>query len=327
MSYPLQVPSVYINSQGDLVASGLYRSYLTQDIANDFPSWMSIRNCSTSVGQQFLASEAILMEWLQNDLEYNIRSKFLDTSPLDDIDVLYSCPVPSTINLLNADASGITCIAAPSGYSLISGGEFYVTEVGLLEDFYYNVLPTRMEITCSGAYVGEKNGTNFNIIPSGILDKQQKRYDRWKNVHNITWCASSGQILKQDAYTQETYEAYAWNDTGNIVDLWYNNGYLWALAEDVDGSYVSLLSSKTQEPPAAELDYLARFDFSVALPSGTLLQNIMVDASGFMWVADNQQISVWGIAPRYDYFIFDPTTRAVYFREDYSDSGVFLSNT
>src|SRR5665213_1170193 len=88
MNFPTQVPLTYSNPQGNLVASGLYRSYLTQDIANDFPQWMRLRDNNNSTGQQFIASEAILLEWLESELEYNIRSKFLQTSPLDDIDVL-----------------------------------------------------------------------------------------------------------------------------------------------------------------------------------------------------------------------------------------------
>jgi len=327
MLFPTQVPVSYTNPQGNLIASGLYRSYITQDIANDFPQWMHLRDSQKSVGQQLIASEAILLEWLQNDLEYNIRSKFLLTSPLEDIDVLYSVPVPGTINLLNASASGIRCIAAPSGYQISGANQIQVQGVTLLEDFYYNVLPTRIEVISSGVYEGTINGTSFNIIPSGILDKQSKLYDKWKNKHRITWCSANGSIMKQDAVTMESYETYPWDDTGSVSDMWYSDGFLWCLGNDTGGSYVSLLSSKTQIPQATYLDYLARFDFNVFMPSGTTATSMMIDASGFMWVADSTKSYVLGIAPRYDYFVFDQKTRSVYFREDYRSSGVFLSNT
>ena len=327
MKLPVQVPRAYVNPYGNVLASGLYRSYITQDIANDFPSWMTIRHNPQSVGQQLLASEAILLEWLQNDLEYNIRSKFIMTSPIDDIDVLYAVNVPSTVNLLNADASGIRCITAPSGYAIGSSSQIQVQEVVDLEDFYYNVLPTRIEITASGTYVDPVNGTSFNVIPSGIMDKQSKLYDRWKNMHRITWCSSGGYILKQDAVTMETYETYQWNDTGSVSDMWYQDGYLWCLANDNNGSYVSLLSSKTQVPALQYLDYLARFNFNTSLQPGETLTKLSIDQNGYMWVADASEKSIYGITPRYDYFIFDQETRALYFREDYSDSGVFISNT
>ena len=327
MNFPTQVPITYSNPQGNLVASGLYRSYLTQDMANDFPPWMAIRYNPKSVGQQLLASEAILMEWLQNDLEYNIRSKFLMTSPLEDIDVLYSIKIPGTVNLLDATASGIRCIAAPDGYQLNGGNQINVQEVVLLEDFYYNMLPTRMEITSSGTYEGTINNTSWNVIPSGILDKGQKKYDRWKMKHNLTWCSANGNLYKQDALTTESYETYAWDDTGSLTDIWYSDGWLWCVGQDSGGSFISILSTKTQEPPSAYLDYLARFDLNTAFASGTLpIDNIMIDSSGCMWIADSQQVSVFGIKPRYDYFIQDPKTRSLYFRENY-ESGVFISNT
>jgi len=327
MSYPIQVPITYVNPQGNLIASGLYRSYLTQDIANDFPSWMSLRNNNQSIGQQFLACESILLEDLQRGLEYNIRSKFLDTCPVDEIDILFKVKVPGNVNMLNASASGVRVIAAPSG--LLNGaGQIQLQESDSLEDFYYNELPTRLEILSSGNYTPTINGSTFNAQPSGVFDKQSKMYDIWKKKHDLTWCIqASGVIQKQDAQTMETYESYPWADTGGVSDLWYSKGFLWTVGNDSQGSYISILSSKTQIPPDDELDYLARYNLGIAFPSGTMIQNIMIDQNGSMWLADDAQLAVYGVAPRYDYFTYDPKTRSIYMREDYRNSGVFISNT
>ena len=327
MNYPLQVPRTYVNPQGNTIASGVYRSYLTQDMANDFPSWMWLRQNPNSVGQQFLASESILFEDLQNALEYNIRSKFLLTCPLDEIDILYRVKVPGTINLTNASASGIRCIAAPSGYALGGSNQIQVQEAILLEDFYYNVLPTRLEVGASGAYAPSINGTSWNTIPSGIPDRQSKLYDQWKTKHDLTWCYSNGYIHKQDAKSLEDYELYSWTDSGTIVDMWYDNGMIWLLGQYSSGCYLSLVSSKTQMPQLNKLDYLAKFDLGGVLPSGETFGNIMVDSSGFMWAADSTKKFYYPIMPRYDYFTLDQKTRYIYFREDYSNSGVFISNT
>ena len=328
MSYPIQVPATYTNPQGNLLASGLYRSYLTQDIANDFPQWMALRQNATSTGQQLIAAEAILLEWLQNDLEYNIRSKFIDTSPVDDIDVLYNVRIPSTVNLLDASASGVRCIAAPQGYQLGGANQINVQEVDILEDFYYNVLPTRIEVISSGVYRDSINGASFNVDPSGIPDKQSKLYDQWKVAHPLVWSTNGTSIQKQDARSTETYENYTWNHSSTVTDLWYSEGYLWTISNNSHGSYLHLLSSKTQVPQVVNLDTLVGFNLSpLALPSGNYISNVMIDLDGSMWLSDAQQTSVYNIAPRYDYFIYDTKTRSLFFREDYTYSGVFISNT
>lgn len=323
-----QVANTFTNPHGNLLASGLYRSYITQELANDFPQWNDIRNVPTGPGQQWLASESILLEWVQNELEYNIRSKFLGTSPVEDIDVLFTVSVPSTIDLLNPSPSGVTCVAAPSGLALNGGSQFNVQQVDDLEEFYYNVLPTRIEIISTGTYQLSINGTTWNVIPSGILDKQSKLYDVWREQHYITWCAAGTQILKQDSITMETYETYTWNDVGTVIDLWYDNGYLWCVGQEPSGvTYLSLLSSKTQVPPASGLDYLARYDWGNSLYTGEQIGNIMIDADGYMWALNQTQTLVYQLAPRYDYFILDPESRSMYFRENYSNSGVFVTNT
>jgi hypothetical protein len=327
MDYPTQVVSTYVNPQGDLAASGLYRSYVTQDMANDFPFWMHLRQNPRSVGQQFLAASAIHIEKMSKDLEYNVKSKFLNTSPVDEIDVLYRTKIPSNLDLLTISPSGVRCIAAPSGCSPSGVSQIWIKEVSSLEDFYYTVLPTRVEVAASGDFEGTIDTVEWHIKPSGILDKDTKKYDVWKNKHSITWCYADGYFRKQDIETMEDYEAYALNaGYGTPTDMLFKNGLLWWLGKDGSRYYLNITSTKTQEPVAINLDILVSFEitgnFDGLEPSG-----ILMDQERTIFICDTNKTRIFEVYPRYDYFTLDKTNRYVYFREDYRNSGVFISNT
>jgi len=327
MDYPIQIVRTYVNPYGNIAASGLYRSYITQDMANDFPFWMHLRQNPRSVGQQFLAASAIHLEKMSKDMEYNIKSKFLNTAPVEEIDVLYRTKIPSNINLLDASASGVRCIAAPSGCSPSGVSQIWVSEVSSLEDFYYNVTPTRVEITASGDYVPSVNNIEWNIIPSGILDKDSKKYDVWKNKHDITWCYADNYFRKQDIETLEDYETYILNSGyGTPINMLFSDGFLWWVGKDGSSYYLNMTSTKTQEPIAVNLDMIVSFDitgkFDGLEPSG-----ILMDHNRNLSICDTNKTRIFEVCPRYDYFTLDKISRYIYFREDYRNSGVFISNT
>jgi hypothetical protein len=326
MNYPIQVARTYVNPYGNIAASGLYRSYLTQDLANDFPEWMHLRQNPRSVGQQFIAATAIHMEGIERDLEYNVKSKFLNTAPVDEIDILYRTRVPTNLNLLDASASGVRCVAAPSGCSPSGVSQIWVQDVTSLEDFYYNTVPTRLEVTSSGDFSSTIDGAAWNTSPSGILDKGQKKFDVWKNRHDLSWCYADGGFRKQDTETLEDYEVYALNvGYGTPLDMCFKDGYLWWIGKTGSNYYLNLTSTKTQEPIASTLDMVASFnitgEFDGLEPSG-----ILMDQQRILRVCDTQKRRVFELNPRYDYFTLDKVNRYVYFREDYRNSGVFISN-
>lgn len=326
MTYPVQVPRTYVNPQGDIIASGLYRSYTTQELANDFPAWMHLRQNPRSVGQQLIAATAVHMEKIEKDLEYHIRSKFLKTAPVEEIDVLYRVSIPSNINLQDASASGVRCIAAPSGCSPSGVNQVWVGEAKNLEDFYYNSVPTGMEVISSGYYPGSINGSYWNIKPSGILDAESKKYDVWKYKHDLTWCYAGKSFRKQDIETMEDYETYPYDSSANITDMSYSKGLLWAVRNKGSDYHVVVLSTKTQEPAAASLDTIAEFNVT-GLLGGLVPSGILIDKESNMWLCDTNKTRVFGVKPRYDYFILDKVNQYIYFREDYRNSGVFVSNT
>jgi hypothetical protein len=327
MIYPIQVPRTYVNPAGNVIASGIYRSYLTQDLANDFPAWMHLRQNPRSVGQQLLASVAVNLEKAEIDLEYNMKSKFLNTAPVDEIDVLYTVKVPSNINLLDASASGVRCIAAPSGCSPSGVSQIYVQESASLEDFYYNNLPTGLEVESVSSYSDSIDGVYWNVKPSGILDRESKLFDVWKNRHDITWCYSDGMLRKQDLETMEDYETYTWDSSGTLSDMLFYKGMLWCIGSDAYGCYLTIESTKTQQPNQGTLDKLAVFDLTDAIDNPTTMYKIIVDSDGTLWISDSGKTVIYEIKPRYDYFTLDKLNRNIYFREDYRDSGVFVSNT
>ena len=322
MSYPIQCPRVYSNPAGNVVASGFYRSYITQDIANEFPNWMHLRQNPRSYGQQLISAAAINLEKVERSLEYNIKSKFLNTAPVDEVDVLYRVKLPSSIDLSNASASGIRCITATNDSSQI-----WINEVTNLEDFYYNLIPTRMEIASSGVFTNSIDGVPWNTKPSGVLDLESYKYDIWKNKHRLTWAYSGGQLRKQDYQTMEDYETYPVDTTyGTPVDLDYSKGMLWWLGKTGSNYYINLTSTKTQEPISTSLDFVASYNLTGQL-DGLTPSGVIVDASGYVNLADYKHNRVFQIKPKYDYFILDKSTRTVYFRENYSSQGVFISNT
>ena len=79
-------------------------------------------------------------------------------------------------------------------------------------------------------------------------------------------------------------------------------------------------------PVNASLDTMAIFNITSSFdgfePSG-----VIVGKDGTVYVSDTMKSRVYTMRPKYDYFIVDKENRYVYFREDYSDPGVFISNT
>ena len=323
--YPVECPVFYTNPGGNLPASGYYRSFITQRLANNFPQWMHLRQNDRSVGQQLLSSPALLFDKLENDIEFNIRSKFINTVPTDEIDVLYKIKIPSNFNLDDPSFPGIRCIASASGNQLSGGPRISVKEVNSLEEFYYQLVPTRLT-ALDRKYMSDVNSKSWNLSASGVRDLEQKHYDIWKMQHNLTWCYTydnSGKFRKQDAETMEDYEVYDQGIVpGKVTGMDFYKGMLWCISNEGSNSYLSMVSTKTQVPPATILDTIAVFDITSC--TDTIPSGILMDSEGNIRVCDSNRGSMIKIAPRYDYCIIDKVNKYIYFREDYRYSGVFI---
>ena len=325
-NYPYNVNRTYVNPEGNLAASGDYYSHVTQELANMFPKWMHLRDNKNSVGQQFLSPAAVSLHTLEDKMNDLFKSKFISTAPVDEIDVIYRTKIPSNVNLTNASASGVRCITAPSGIHPSGVGNIWVEEINTLEEFYYNVLPTRLNVVASGCYVSSIDDEEWHTKPSGVLDLFNKQVDVWKTKHDITWCYADGYFRKQDRETLEDYETYQLNSGyGTPLDIYYYKNILWWVGKDGSDYYFNLTNTKTKTPKEDELDLLASFDITDAFgiePSG-----ILIDEEGIINICDTQKTRVFAVKPVYDYFILDKDNRYLYFREDYTDPGVFVSNT
>ena len=326
MDYPIQVERIYANPGGNLAASGYYRSSMTQEIANMMPPWMHMRDNPRSIGQQFISPAAMEIKRLETTLNDLMRSKFITTARLDEIDVLYRAKMPSNLDLTDATASGVRCIAAPSGCSPSGVSQIWVKEMDNLQEFYYDVLPTNLEVHASGDFVSSFDDIYWRSKPSGIKDLEENQVDVWGTKHDITWCYLDNTFRKQDADTMEDYEVYSsYPVNGIITDMDFSRGILWCIEVDGSNYYCNLFSAKTQIPNKTTLDILARFDLTLAFdiqPSG-----IIVDKEGYLRICDTNKTRVFEVIPRYHYFIADEDNRYIYFREDYRNSGVFISNT
>jgi len=324
MSYPAQCPRVYANPDGMISASGYYRASTTQELANMLPPWMHLRENRNSVGQQFISSTSVHLKRLESTLNESMKNKFIDTANVDDVDVLYRAKIPNNVNLLDAEASGVRCITAPSGVSPSGVGQIWVVEEKDLERFYYYEIPTRVEITASGSYTEEEIGKNWNVLPSGVYDAEEKHVDVWGKKHDISWCAAGGAIRKQDTESLEDYDVYPENRYGSVVDINFYRGNLWCLTSDGSNNYITILSAKTYVPQKAALDLIAVIDITGSIV-GNPTKMVLIDGSNLYIKGLGD--TVYEAHPRYDYFLLDKDNRYVYLKEDYRDSGVFISNT
>ena len=325
MSYPIQNERVFVNPSGNVAASGYYRSSLTQETANMMPPWMQMRQNQLSVGQQFLSTPAEKMKRLENNLNREFANKFLQTAYINEPDVLYRVKIPGNLDLLDTTKDPITCLVAPSGCSPSGVSSIQLKEINELGAFYYDVLPTRVEVESSGAYNTTIDGFLWNVKPSGILDKEESYVDVWNTKHDISWAYADGKFRKQDVETMEDYETYSISGSGTPVDMWYNRGILWWIGHAGAEYFLNLSSTKTKIPTACVLDLLVVVDITSGF-SGHEPSGIIIDKADGVWVCDTEKKRLFEVYPRYDYFITDKQNGYIYFREDYRDSGVFISN-
>ena len=121
------------------------------------------------------------------------------------------------------------------------------------------------------------------------------------------------------------FQTYSVNGSGLPSDLTFYDDMLWWVGIDGDQYYLHLTNPKTQIPQNSTLDLLASFEITDGVetqPSG-----IIIDDEGTVWICDTNKTRVYKLEPRYDYYILDSSNRFLYFREDYRESGVFISNT
>ncbi len=323
--FPWQIPRDYVNPSGNLSASGYYRSYVDQELANQFPQWMHIRENPISVGQQFMSPMAMFLDELEHKMDDSFKSKFITTAAVNEIDVLYKLKLPQSVDITDANASGVRCVAAPSGGAPSGVNQIWVEQINNLERFYYQVLPTRLEVVASSDYASSVDNIAWHATPSGVLDLHQKYTDFWKVEHDLTWAYDGNKMKKQDRETMGTYEEYVLTGSGTLTDMYFYDNMLWWIGVEGNNYFLNITNPKTQQPQSQYLDLLAVFNMTDILlhePS-----KLIIDEERNIWISNTNESKIYKLNPRYDYFILDRDSRYIYMREDYINSGVFVSNT
>jgi len=337
--YPQYFERTYVNPSGNIAASGYYKSYITQEIANKYPEWHAIRDVPNSVGQQFISPFARTLRTLRADMDEDLNNNYISLAPVDEIDVLSRMNIPSTISFLNNP--NIECWTAPSGstpqgYPFPPGtnpandNQIYIIPVTDLEEFYYYVIPTRIKSFNEGAFTTarvESLGITFPVKPSGIPDPIQKYTDRWKKKHDLWWAHDEGTTVehlhRQDTESLESYETYNVGASGYIKGFTLYREYIWWIGHVPPSGYFLNLSNPNPVPGSEYIDQIASYDIT-ALASGSPPSGIAVDEEGTLWIADEDRQRLYGVSPMYDYYLLDKENRFIYMREDYSNPGVFV---
>jgi len=342
MAYPQNFERLYVNPSGNIEASGFFKSYLTQELANMYPYWTAIREDRNSVAQQYMSPTARTFYDIEKDMSEGLNNEFIGMAAVDEIDVLTRMKIPSNISYL--ENPNIECWTAPSGatpsgypFPTAAGSDpatynaVQLDEISELGEFYYDVLPTRLKAYDSEPYSDERAesiGVSFPVRPSGIEEPFSKYIDFWKREHDITWThdnLGSEKFLKQDAETMETYEEYNVGASGNPKGFTFYRGQLyWIGYQATPSGYFLNISNPHPAPAGQYVDTLAVLDITDLIPSGAPPSGIDVDEEGHIWILDEDRQNLYALDTMYDYFLVDKETRYIYFREDYSDPGVFV---
>lgn len=323
---------IYVNPSGNISASGYFKSHVTQELANKFPEWTHLRDNTNSIGQQFLTPMARQLHYVERDQSDSLDSNFLSLAHTNDIDILNRVKVPSVIDLTSTSASGIRCITGPSGVSPSgTDNDVWINEVNDLKEFYYHVLPTRMCVFTYHPYTQDRLndlGISFNFNASGVYDTEQKYIDKWKREHDITWQGSNSNFRKQDSESLETYESFKYGMPETLLGFTYHDDVIWWHSVANDRNHYVHISNPRTTIGSEYLDRLASYNFcdhtlytNAGDPSG-----IAFDNTGDMWITDDNKVVLIHIELMHDYFILDKENRYIYFREDYRNPGVFISN-
>jgi hypothetical protein len=132
-------------------------------------------------------------------------------------------------------------------------------------------------------------------------------------------------FLKQDAESLETYESYKVGASGYPTGFTLYHDYLIWLGYNPDPSGRFLNISNYQPAPGSEyVDTIAVFDVTDIAPSGAPPSGVAVDEEGHIWILDEDRETLYALDAMYDYYLVDKENRFIYFREDYSDPGVFV---
>lgn len=308
-----------------------FYSPVTQQIANQFPAWMRLRQDPTSVGQQLLNAFGVLTQEANRAYDDGINSLHLTTADINQADVLYQAQYPLS-NPISNDSQPL-CIG--SGITL--------TQLGDVDDFLYHTIPTRIDTPVSGN------------LPSTVVFTDQLLYDQpytdqFNNQSNLYFQYNPTINQLQKYYIVDTIPDSYPNPSGMYVNpLLYipiDNILSSYPLVDISGVAVSgqyngaclnydtmfilfnntLYEYDVRSPliPAItsgwygnqEQSYLQAIN-QVVLPEFTVASGLAFDENtDYLWVQSSGYLEYHLL---YDYFIFDDVNQIFFFKEKYDD--------
>lgn len=296
---------------------GFY-SPITQVLANQFPSWMDLRNNTSDPGQQYLNAFAIQLQDIQRNYKSVQDSFYIQTTDLNQADILYTIQLPRNISL-NKVAPALT----GDGINL-----FVIDDIN---QFLYKSFPTRIVL--------DSIQNNSTAIFTDELAYDIAWTDVENNNHTLYYNASSGQLQKY-YYTdqlplganpainaKEILGTYMLTDiNGNPITDIYKGATLyqdWLYILFGNTLYLfdaripiqtNAISGFTPNQEVTTIQALTQTVLSETLSSSN---KIALDITNkFLWVQNNNLYNYYELY--FDYATIDYNLNIVYMREKYT---------
>jgi hypothetical protein len=324
----IETPILGTGISAGAAASGIYPhySFLTQGIANEFPSWTKIRKSADSSGQQFLNVFGMQLDNIHRANALIENNLYLESADINVADVIYKAELPRHIEL------------DENNPPLVSGDSLRIELLDDLNIFFYLMPPTRLEAI-----------ETETSLPSGTSFSDSLAYDipyinSYKEEESLYFqcdADSSGnaqlskyflidegtEIPLEVATNKEILGQYHLVDSdGSAITGTYHGA---CLGEDTlvaafgSGIYVF----DTRIPLLANTDLLwagnKESDTVVALkrfyPNQSLTSIVSLSTDEdrqFFWTYDGTTYTKYRFS--YDYGIFDYDRRTLYCREEYA---------
>lgn len=159
-------------------------SYLTQQLANYFPSWSKARNNNQSLAQQFFNPIGLELESLINNSKIGFRGHFINTASLEEIDIIYEARLDKDF-VFQYDTTdfNVPRLISPIITVTVNDGDspfdIYVAEDNDITNFWYKAIPQRIDVTDSGLTYSDVLSATA-IGASGKIDTIETIYEPGK---------------------------------------------------------------------------------------------------------------------------------------------------
>ena len=194
-------------------------------------------------------------------------------------------------------------------WSMQYGSNYEATETGTLSEIWaYVEGPSGFNEVSVKVYDYLTSGPATLLATSDSVDVTSIGWYKFTLVTPIT--VTSGTKYAFTAYLAYGGVSYLYYEDTTWESFYYNSG----------------VSTYTDKPDVKYLFYADLFNTGYHSPDPPP-SGIDIDEEGHIWILDEDRENLYSLDFMYDYFLVDKETRYAYFREDYSDPGVFIKPT